>query len=1476
MLRDAQAVVARRNSKLMAGAVSLFTALALVTGAVTAQASQPSERSVYPASIQAKDPGDPLMPEHPAPEPSTPKVELAPGTDRNASPDRGTKGLPVQTSAAATAAATMRVVFDAPDYHGQDPVMCYQNSLTLIQGRQHVVCATMFPTDSAGNPTTFSPSNTIRLTVQDGCGAIASDLTYTNIYTGGTSPNVLAGYTPIGSGVLSIPWSACSVGWVITFTFTGSTLDGTAVNSSATATVDTTPPPPPPALDQDQTRGGDPRHSTQGDPVDSLTGAFNYHPDRPDMAYAARGIDLTFNRNYSSDITRSGRFGPGWSDSYDATLGLDPATGNVTYHDPSGSLQKFTVSGTTYTAPAGVLSQLTKTAAGWSLLLKDQTVLSFDATGTLTTIVDRNSQGSTLAYTNGKLTSVSASGRTLTLTYNALGLVDHVTGSDGRLVGYQYDPSGRLQGYVDAAGFTTAYAYDGNGLLASIKDPNGNYPVRSTYDATTRRVTQQQDADGKVTSFSWTQTGADSGTGTATVTDPRGFTVTDSYVNGFLVTQADADGKISRFDWNFNGSLLSTVDRLGNSTFFYYDGRGNLLNRRGPNNVIEKYSYNARNDITAVTDFSGRQFTYSYDAAGNLATVNRPSIAGGSGVVVSRRYVYNPDGTLQSVADALGRTTSYGYNAQGDLISTTTPEGRVTTSTVDAAGRVDSVVEPRGTISGANPDTYRTRMTWDQLDRVTSTTDPLGHTTTTAFDPAGRVDHTTDAKGGLTSFTYGATANPLTVQGPDSSVGPQRYTYDPNGNLATTTSPAGNTTTFTYTGNNARKTVSSTGTGTWTYDYDAAGRLAKATAPSLRSVTLTRNPQGQVSKLTYSDGTPAVSYTYDATGNRYSMTDTQGTTYYSYNAVNGLTSVARSGIAQFLYTYDEAGQLSTRQIPDGSGTTQYTYDRDSRMTGVSAGNQTLAAYAYDNATGTVTTTLPGGVSNTLQIDAAGRPTVAQAKKGTTTLTRSQYSLDELGNPTQIQNADGTTDSYAYSPLSRLTAACYGATTCSAGTATAAFRYSYDGDSNITSVIQPAGTSTYTYDSAGRLSSRAGLKGAATYQYDADGNTTSNGTAAYSWNAAGQLTKVTAGTSTTSYAYDGDNHRVGVTVGRTTNTNSYDPVSGALVLEQSGGKVLRRYDYGTSLISMKSGTSTSSYLTDALGSVRGVASSTGALSLSYSYNPFGDARATITGKSAPENPLQFTGAPLTAPLYQMGARDYSPADGRFLSPDPAGTPGRGYTYAGGNPLANTDPSGLSEYDWREMVNRLASGIADVAGNVALVCTVTVVVCGEVAPAAGVLSLVASAVSVATSEQTSSCLSGHSSCPEAIVSAAIVAGSGKFGVGGRALAERATSIHSLLDPIAQNMRTTAVLSTKEGVNVLSSGGRDLTRQQRAMAGADDMIALSPTDHAEVTAVNGALKAGLTPNELGTSRAICPVCRSFLEGAGATITSPNTAKW
>jgi hypothetical protein len=49
-----------------------------------------------------------------------------------------------------------------------------------------------------------------------------------------------------------------------------------------------------------------------------------------------------------------------------------------------------------------------------------------------------------------------------------------------------------------------------------------------------------------------------------------------------------------------------------------------------------------------------------------------------------------------------------------------------------------------------------------------------------------------------------------------------------------------------------------------------------------------------------------------------------------------------------------------------------------------------------------------------------------------------------------------------------------------------------------------------------------------------------------------------------------------------------------------------------------------------------------------------------------------------------------------------------------------------------------------------------------------------------------------------------------------------LQAALDPIAQNSRTSAVMSTEEGTGNLAPGGRDLSPAQRALANDGDIVA------------------------------------------------------
>jgi len=103
-----------------------------------------------------------------------------------------------------------------------------------------------------------------------------------------------------------------------------------------------------------------------------------------------------------------------------------------------------------------------------------------------------------------------------------------------------------------------------------------------------------------------------------------------------------------------------------------------------------------------------------------------------------------------------------------------------------------------------------------------------------------------------------------------------------------------------------------------------------------------------------------------------------------------------------------------------------------------------------------------------------------------------------------------------------------------------------------------------------------------------------------------------------------------------------------------------------------------YHADALGSVLSLTDQTGALRVTYNYEPFG--RTSINGTST--NFFQFTGRENDGiDLYYYRARYYSPILHRFVSEDPIGFKGgfNFYSYVKNNPIRFKDPFGLKPDD-----------------------------------------------------------------------------------------------------------------------------------------------------------------------------------------------------
>jgi RHS repeat-associated protein len=855
--------------------------------------------------------------------------------------------------------------------------------------------------------------------------------------------------------------------------------------------------------------------------------------------------------------------------------------------------------------------------------------------------------------------------------------------------------------------------YDSKGNLSSASSAALNASKSVTYNAR-NDIATITDARGKVTSYGYDA----SGNLTSVTIDGQLAGQYGYNAQGQLTTSTDGNSKSTTYTYDANGNLASETNPLGNKATYTYDAAGNVLTRVDPlGNVAggnpdaykSTYTYDAAGHLLTETNPLGKTTTNTYDNAGNLKTVtdalNHTTMydydAQNRVIKVTApdtgfmQYTYDSVGNRLTATDQLNHTTTSTYDSDNRLASVTSPLGNKATYFYDQNGKVAKLVEPRGNVQGANPDDYATTYTYDAAGRLVTETDALGHPTTHAYDKVGNQTSVTDPKSHISAYEYDAQNRHTKITAPDNGV--TQFTYDGNGNLLTRVDAKNHTTTYTYDDANRQASVTSPTGQKWTYVYDANGNQTSTVDANGNSTqtagdgttTVAYDAVGRASSISYADSTPAVSFTYDAVGNRTQMTDGAGSQTYTYDAANRLTSVTR-GTNTFTYAYNLGGNLTSRTYPDGTVTT-YGYDNDERLQ-----NATSAAlattYSYDAASNLIQTALPSGNGylETRTYDRAGRLTEVKNAKGTSVLSDTALTLDEVGNPTTVARSGATssTTTYTYDNGDRLASVCFQAS-CP-GSSDPFIRWTYDSVGNRLTEARPTGTTMYTYNVADQLTQA----GTTAYTYDQNGNEKSAGSRTFSYDLANRLLSTTSGSTTTTHTYNGDGLRLQASTGpqasKKTNflwdvnssTTPADDQPAQIALERDGSNaLLRRYILGARRISMTTGGAAYYYHYDNLGSVLNVSSAAGVTQWTEAYEPYGAIRTeTKNVSSAPTNLMKFTGEYLDPiGLYNLRAREYDPASGRFLGLDPAPAPaGRtsvsSYAYVQDRPTVLVDPTG----------------------------------------------------------------------------------------------------------------------------------------------------------------------------------------------------------
>ena len=999
--------------------------------------------------------------------------------------------------------------------------------------------------------------------------------------------------------------------------------------------------------------------------MECATGDF--YESQTDLAVGGRGVGLGLTRTYNSQAGAagvSGAFGHGWSMSFSDHLVV--SEGKALLTQANGSTVPFVEGkGESFTPPAWSQDTLSGNATtGYSLVRADQLKYQFEgSTGRLLGVTDRNGNQTKLAYAaKGLLETITdPAGRKITLAYNAEGLIESATDPMGHTVKYAYEEGTLAKVTLPGeAKPRWQYHYDGFHEMTSMTDGRGG-TTSNEYDESRRVTTQTDPAEHKLKfEYESFHTKITNNT-TGSVTDEH-FTSDDELLTitrGF----GTASATTTTYTYDASNDLLSVTDGNNHKTKYTYDAAANRTSMVDPNEHETKWTYNATHDVLSVTTPNGETTKIVRDSHGNAETVSRPAPGNSTQTTT---YTYDANGNVKRMVDALKHTWNYEYNNQGDRTSETDPEGDKRTYGYDEDSRETSFVTPDGNVKGAEASQYTTKIERDVQERPITITDPLGHTTKYVYDANGNLESLTDANGHTTTFTYDAdneATKTKEANGTTTETG-----YDGAGRVKSQTDGNKHTTTYVRNAVGEITEIKDPLGRVTKKEYDASGNLTAVTDAAKHTTKYTYDPANRLKEISYSDGkTPTVKYEYDADGNRTKMTDGTGKTTYTYNILDRLVQNTDGHGNKTGYEYDLAGQQTKLTYPNGNLITR-AYDNAGRLQSVTDPSKNTITFAYDPNSNLTKTTFPLGTGEQDKIAfnrADQQVKITMTGSGLKVLAAILYTRDNDGQikTTTTTGLPGSASaSYIYDTNNRLTSG--------AGTS-----YEYDAANNPTKL----GATTYTYDAASQLKTG----GSTSYGYDQLGERTTSTpkggkTTTYGYDQAGNLIQVKqskAGSLNVNYAYNGDGLRTSQTKGKTTSFLSWDThrrIPLILADEQSN------YIYGPGNIPIEQIQSKGAILylhPDQQGSTRMLTSATGTIEATVTYDPYGNPTGS-TGTAT--TPIGYDGqyTNTDAGLIYLRARTYDPATAQFLTADPLrATTWATYNYTYGNPINETDPTGL---------------------------------------------------------------------------------------------------------------------------------------------------------------------------------------------------------
>ncbi|MFC5767408.1 RHS repeat-associated core domain-containing protein [Actinacidiphila bryophytorum] len=831
---------------------------------------------------------------------------------------------------------------------------------------------------------------------------------------------------------------------------------------------------------------------------------------------------------------------------------------------------------------------------------------------------------------------------------------------------HTYDIHGRELTDTDALGNTTTTAYTPATVAAPTSSTSTNaldQTTTTTYDPTRGLTTATVDPNGKRTDAVYDGLGRLLQLwepGWAKADHPNTPSATHSYLISQSKTQANV---VTTRTLKHNGGYATTYD--------FYDG---LLRSRETQAVAE----GTQDRLVTETRYDTRGYAAKTYAAYYVAGTPSTTLVQGDDTKVANltQNVYDGSGRVTAAislkyGDEQWRTTTV-YD--GDRTTVIPPKGGTATTTVtDALGRT---TELRQYTDAARTAYQKTTYAYGKFDQAVKVTDPAGNAWTYGFDNRGQQTSSDDPDKGLVTTTY-----------------------DNAGRAVTTTDARGITLTTDYDklGRRTALKQGSTVLADWTYDTVAKGQLTASTR--------------YVGGAAYTEATGGFDDRYQPTSSSVTIPSAAGglagtyTWTTSYDPATGLQDWSRTPAvgdvpAELITTDYNSDDLPFRTTRAGvalvSNTTYDAWSRPVRLEfGGTVGKKVYEERTYDEFSGRLT-------EQTTDRDLAPQR-----------IDDTHYAYDDAGNITGVTTASGqdaglTTDAQCFSndALGQLTQAWTTTTNCASAPTTSTVggpdaywqSFSYDLAGNrtqqtdhatatgstdaVTTYTQPTPNTGLPHAVQQTTTTGGTAPGSSSFAYDADGNTKTRtingGTQSLTWDAEGHLATLAAASGTTSYLYDADGNRL-----ITTNPDGSsiltlpDDSEVHLAADHTTKTGVRYYDHAGETVAVNDGNALSYLFGDQQGTATAAVA---ALTLAVSRRkqlPFGQTRGTSGAFPGDQGFVGGTTDPTG--LIHLGAREYDPVLGRFLSVDPVNDitdPAQmnAYSYAHNNPVTKSDPDG----------------------------------------------------------------------------------------------------------------------------------------------------------------------------------------------------------